>query len=284
VYDLESRIYELVRDARNDPRTTGELISRALSEQDEDVRWEIVALLHRRGTRVELDAAVELCRSQCDVERILGADLLGQLGVPTRTFPDEAIEVLLALIQREEDEGVLQSVCVALGFTPDARAIPELTRLASHPCEDVRHDVAYALGGIGDRIAIGTFIKLTTDSCASVRDWALFALGRQIDDDTPEIREALFQGLSDPDGDARGEAMYGLARRGDNRVIESLIAELNYESKGDCYSYALEALDVVADPRLLPTLHRLKASSQPGEDGFDHAISRCSESSENQVR
>ena len=86
--DLTSRI----REAQDDPRTVGELVSLALSEQDENAAWDVVGILHFRGTQEVFDAARLLCRSCCAAEQTLGANILGQLGVPVRSFPDESVE------------------------------------------------------------------------------------------------------------------------------------------------------------------------------------------------
>ena len=219
--DLASRI----REAQDDPRTVGELVSLALSEQDENAAWDVVGILHFRGTQEVFDAARSLCRSRCAAEQTLGANILGQLGVPVRSFPDESVDILLTLIQPDRDADVLNAVCIALGHIHEPRSAPAICTLASHSSMGVRYAVAYALGGFTDELTIETLISLTRDPEESVRDWAMFALGSQCDVDTPEIRDALFQGTTDRDEVVRGEALVGLARRHDDRAIEPLIRE-----------------------------------------------------------
>src|SRR5688500_8409365 len=70
--------------ARNDPRLTASLIRFALTEEDEDKVWEVISLLQFRGNREVLEAARKLCESNHANERRLGADILGQLGIPNR--------------------------------------------------------------------------------------------------------------------------------------------------------------------------------------------------------
>jgi hypothetical protein len=53
---------------------------------------------------------------------------------------------------------------------------------------------------------------------AKVRGWATFCLGSELDADGPAVREALLRRVDDPEGDAAGEALVGLARRGDPRA------------------------------------------------------------------
>ena len=80
-----------MRRDHHDPRGTRELIALALSLDHEDhARWQAVEALHYRGTREVLEAAQELCGSRQADERELGADILGQLGVPERSHAAEA--------------------------------------------------------------------------------------------------------------------------------------------------------------------------------------------------
>lgn len=272
----KTEVEEMVREAVNDPRSTHELISLALSELDEDAAWEPVTILHRRGTREIFDAARWLVLSSCAVERTLGANILGQLGVPNRSFSRESVELLLELFQSESDESVLEATCVALGHIHDPLAIPALARLSSHPSENVRFSVVHGLMGHSDGLAIATLIELSADTDEVVRDWATFGLGSQVDDDTPAIREALFRRTTDSDSVVRGEALVGLARRHDERVVQPLIRELTREEQTDRWDLPIEAAEELADQRLLPTLLRLKQDVGDGDDRFDLAIERCS--------
>ena len=70
------------------------------------------------------------------------------------------------------------------------------------------------------------------DADADVRDWATFGLGVLGDQDTPEVREALFNRLNDQDVDVREEALVGLAKRRDTRILPDLISALEQSSIG----------------------------------------------------
>ena len=65
------------------------------------------------------------------------------------------------------------------------------------------------------------------------------------------MRAALIARLDDTVDDARLEAMVGLARRGDRRVIPYIRRELQAES---VYSLAIEAADLVRDASLVGDL------------------------------
>lgn len=278
--DFAQRRVERTRQAREDPRSTQDIISTALAEMDEHKRWDLVVLLHHRATSDVLEAGRSLCESECPDERILGADILGQLGVPDRVFPDECLGALLPLLEREDDWDVFSSVCSALGQLHDPRAIPDLAAMKAHPSENVRFAVTLALGGYEDDLAVRTLIELTEDVDADVRDWATFGLGSRIDLDTPAIREALFRRLTDSDNTTRSEAMVGLARRKDQRVVAALLEQLAPERMAllkERPDLPIEAAEEVADPRLLPALLRLRAAGWEDNGYLDQVIDRCRE-------
>ncbi len=244
----------------NDSRSIEELVKLALTEQDEDAAWEAVTLLHHKGSRGVLESAKRLCASESADERQLGANILGQLGIPDRTFPDECFETLAAMLAKETDPNVLECIGVAFGHLKDPRAIALLLPLKSHSNSDVRFGVVLGLTGHDHPDAIEALIELSRDSEELVREWATFALGTMIPADTPEIREALFDRTSDLHDETRGEGLVGLALRKDERVIELLISEL---TSGNAGRLTLEAAEAISDPRLFPALMELKSNCAP---------------------
>jgi HEAT repeat protein len=274
--DFFAGLKELTEEARRSPPSTWDLINRALTEPDEEEAWDAVVTLHFRATREVFEEARALCRSECPQERSLGADILGQLGVPVRAFPDESVALLAEMSRRETDSEVVGSVCTALGHLHHPGAIEPLLRWKRHPEAEIRFRVAMALGGHEELPAINGLIELSTDSDEDVRDWATFGLGTQIDLDTPQIREALCARLDDHDAVTRAEAFVGLARRKDERVIPPLIAALRperldeYEPRQDL---VLEAAEEIADPRLLPAL--LAMRGHPDSERIEEIIQRC---------
>lgn len=258
--------------AREDPRSTIELISAALSETDEHAVWSPIGILKWRGTREIFEAARGLCDSECPCERDLGATILGELGLPTRAFPDESVAILNRMLDSEEDEEVLGAIAFAMGHLRHEGAVASLVKRKNHPSADVRYAVVFGLLTHETDPAITALIELSTDEDDDVRDWAAFGLGSQIDTDTPAIREALIQRLADPHDDTRAEALVGLARRHDERVVEPLIEELAGEWVG---RMAVEAAQELGDVRLLPGLLELREWWDVDVKLLDDAISRC---------
>lgn len=240
--------------SKSNDKTTEELIKLALTEKDEDAAWDAVVILQVRGNWEVFVTAQQLCKSNNSKEKNLGIDILGQLGTPERTFPDESLEILLQLLEGEKDSTILSAIGIALGHIHDSRAIKPLVKLKNHPCADVRYGVTFGISGYEDTEAIQTLIELSSDEDTDVRNWATFGLGSQINTNTVAIREALFKRLEDEDHEIRGEALVGLATRGDERVIEPLIKELSSDSVG---ILAVEAAKEIGDARLSSVLRQL---------------------------
>ncbi len=242
-----------------DTRTTDELIKLAFEEwklDDEDYRriWpNAIAILHFRGNREVFEAARALCKSSVDDERAVGAAILGQLGVPERTFPDECREILLGLLESEKSPDVLEAALIALGHFHNEKTVKRVVKFKNHPDAIVRYGLTFALLGFEDDLAIATLIELSEDEDEDVRDWATFGIGSMIERDTPEIREVLFRRLNDPHEDVQFEAMAGLAIRKDRRVLDRIVDEISEWKDISALCEGLQAMkdDYKGDPKKL---------------------------------
>ena len=261
-----------VHPGKDDTRSVGELITCALGDPEYDRDgWDAVVALHWRGTEEVLERATMLTRSFCAAERRVGADILGQLGMPC-TFPTHCVSILLKMLRCESDANVTYAILIALGHLGEPEAIKPASRLCRHPHARVRYGVVHALTGYDDPTAIRALIELSKDEDDLVRDWATFALGQQIDTDSPALREALVERLSDSDFDARGEALIGLARRGDRRVIPALVVELE---SGRVGTLAVESARMFADPQFFSALIALKEWWDVDVELLNDAIQAC---------
>lgn len=213
---------------RNDPRSIPELIEAQLACDKEDVESlhpNPIAVLHAMGTREVLDAALARSVSPEPAQRALAARILGELGRPRRTFPEECCDTLLALLQ-DADLDVRIAAVFALGHLGNRRADPALLDLRADPSDDIRHGVAFALNGATSAQAVAGLLELMEDANPLARDWATTAIGAMTAADSPSIREALLARAEDLDPFVRVEALHGLARRRDSRAIPFLIKEL----------------------------------------------------------
>jgi HEAT repeat protein len=255
----------------DDARSVDELIHAALCEPEEPA-WDAVCALHFRGTQEVFDRATLLCRSECPHERCLGADILGQLGVPARTYPEASTNLLLSMLEQETNADVLQAILMALYHLGDDRAILVGPRFASHPDPDVRHAVVMVISGHDDKTSIDLLIRMTKDAHPLVRDWATWGLGTLTEVDSPEIRMALADRMDDDDEETRLEALMGLARRRDQRVIPTLKEEMAQESVAHL---AIEAVAAIRAPELYPHLIALRDRLQSTPGVLEEAIAAC---------
>jgi HEAT repeat protein len=233
---------------------------RAGAAGDEDRRWDLISHLHIHGGQQALEIAARMSDHPEPTRRELAADVLSQLGAaPGRAaaagpFRDDALALLLTMVQDEPDPDVLYSITVGFGHIGDERSLAPLISLRAHPDAKVRYGVAFALLHRPEPAAIDTLITLSADKDAHVRDWATFGLARQTDEDFPRLRDALANRLNDDDLETRVEAAHGLARRGDERATQPLLDLLESPSESSdpgLISEALYALaTTTADPRL----------------------------------
>jgi HEAT repeat protein len=198
-----------------------------LQDDDSDRPCPATVELQDRGTREVLDAALTLCGSLDARWRSVAACILGQLGRPERTFPEECCDALIALL-RDSEEDVLITALYGLGHLGNRRCDPHVLRFESHPEPAIRKGVAFSLAGTTLPEAVPVLLRLMDDPYVEARDWATTTLGAATLFDTPEIRAALLKrATQDDDAMTRGEALHGLARRGDRRAMPLLIAELS---------------------------------------------------------
>ncbi|MFO0902226.1 MAG: HEAT repeat domain-containing protein [Pirellulales bacterium] len=256
---------------QSERQSVPDLVHAALTEP-EDVAWNAVCLLHRRGTRDVFEAAHRLCRSHTAQERRIGADILGQLGIDQRSFPRESINMLVHMLACEPDKEVMQSILVALSHHDAPGCVSVVAPFADHADPWVRHATVLALMGYDDPRAIERLIYLSHDRDAAVRDWATFALGTQLSVDTPDIRRALLDRLHDTDGDTRSEALLGLARRGERLIVPTLIHELSHQHAS---SVLLEACEMLHAPELAAPLIAMRGARTIDAVLLERAIAAC---------
>ncbi|NOK33736.1 hypothetical protein HMI49_11055 [Corallococcus exercitus] len=254
-------------------RSVPELIALALQGDEEDeLAWEAIRALHERGGNEVFEAAVRLLHSASSRERGRGADILAQLGGRERSleFVTKCADEVLSALATEQDAAALNAMGTGLGHLRDARAISALQPFKDHPNADVRMGVVMGLMPHRDPVAIQTLIHLSRDSDEDVRNWATFSLGSQAEEvNTPELRDALFDRLTESTAELRGEALVGLALRKDLRVLEPLRRELEGST---VIVLAVEAARALEDVSLLPLLLALRDRSGEADGYFRNVL------------
>lgn len=226
-----------------------------------DSYWGCIRELHIRGNDVIFEEAGNYCHSKQITERTMGADVLAQLGSPDRPYSEKALGILLTCLSHETNYTVLNSLLVAIGHQNNSHRVKDvelISSFANHLSEEVRLGVTSALARREDKTSIATLIRLTNDESVMVRDWATFSIGSMIDADTPAIRNALADRLSDSDSDTRCEALMGLAIRKDKRVLLPLRKEL---MKSTVYELVIDAAEEYGDKSLDSLLERFSVNS-----------------------
>jgi HEAT repeat protein len=109
-----------------------------------------------------------------------------------------------------------------LGIRAQFQSLPSI-RIIHHSDAEVRFAIAFALGKFTDNAtAVDVLVDLTRDEDEDVRDWATFGIGALGKSDSPAVRDALILRLDDSFEDVRQEAIVGLARLKDERVLPAL--------------------------------------------------------------
>jgi hypothetical protein len=251
-----------------DARSTQRLVELYLASPESDEGHQALVIIHFRGGAEEFAHGVRLARCATEEERIAGANILAQLGWGDRTHLEDSVSILLELLQ-DASEDVLSAAAIALGHRNHPRAIRPLVELSEHSNPDVRYGVVHGLCRHDDLSAVDALTRLSSDPDRDVRNWATFGLAQLTDLDSPKIRDALLARADDDDSEIRGEALLGLARRGDARALPLVRRELSGEFHGD---WAVEAAELLADPGLYPLLEDLQRLWVPGSLTADFRI------------
>jgi HEAT repeat protein len=216
-----------------------ELFAKTLvGEYQDDAPWHAVHELRRIGSREVFDKAAEWCLSREPLARARGIDVLAQIGKTvdhnSNSFRGESFSVVASALRNEREIQPLDSGIAALGHLENPTGIPLIISYRSHPDCNVRFSVACALGSFpNDSRSAECLLLLMQDEDEQVRDWATFGLGVLGDLDSVEIRDALFDRLSDSSEEVRQEAMAGLGKRRDQRVLPVLIDALEHPPVAD---------------------------------------------------
>ena len=262
--------------AHRDKRSTAEIVKELLQMRRQNEYGAALNVLHARGSKSEFEAGAMLCKGASAKERILGADILAQLGWSDNSFLRESVNILIPLLA-DKNPSVACAAGIALGHRHDPRAIEPALTLSHDKNTDARFGAVWALSGHNDPKALAGLIPLSRDPDPDVRNWATFGLAQLTELDTQELRDALLARLEDENPEIRGEALIGLAIRGDTRMIPALEKELARDFEG---LWAIDAARHLALPRLSPLLLDLKKRLAPqdlsafGED-LDQAIAAC---------
>ncbi len=210
--------------------TDEKLFSRLINNKSDRTYWDNIRELRSRCNEYVFKKSYELAQSNLTKEKIIGIDILAQLGSGKRPFQKETLKLYFELLKSEENSEVLMSILYGIGHnnykTLTKSQIEVLAVFKNHKDKFIRQGLVSALSGVDNPIAIDTQIFLMNDKIASIRDWATFSIGTQIYRNNKKIRNALWERVDDNHQDTKLEAIVGLAKRKDNRVKKIIKREL----------------------------------------------------------
>jgi len=253
-------------------RPTRECVRIALRHWDQHRCWQAILEMQMRGSEETLALVRRLAGSANWRRRTLGMYVASQLRQRRGNGEGRGIEfgvhetqrLLVAGLKDNHDE-VVRAAISGLGHRPLPDALERLVALDARSNAPFQLNLASTLGYYDSPSASEVLLRLANDSDDLVRDWATFSLGTMHSADSQPIRDQLWKNLHDVHEDVRGEALIGLANRGDPRAVAHLIAHLSVDSP----VYELEAAQALADPALWDTLSGLADALTPF-DGDGH--------------
>ncbi len=242
---------------------TEKLFERLLNNKSDKTHWDNVREIRSRGTKEVFDKSAILLQSNNAKERLIGAEILSQLGLRPRPFIKETLDLFFKTLKTETDNLVISTIFYGIGHNQEhlkKEDIDFICTFKNNKDSEIKGGLVFALWGINRKIAIDTLIGFTEDKNNSVRDWATSGIGSQTTKDNPAIREALWNRVNDKHRATRYEAILGLAIRKDERIKEIVKRELkNIDNHG---SLLLEAIEELNNKEFIGILQQKLISNQ----------------------
>lgn len=248
--------------------TSKSLIGMALQRWDSTSSWDAIFALRFRPEEETVRHCQRLFASRNWRKRSLAVNVICQLQFPDHReyAQDIARELIQAALDDPQSE-VVAAAAFATGHRECPKCLSRLIELASDPDCELRFAATFGLGNNQDVKAIPTMLALAKDADDDVRNWAMFGLGSLWDLDTPEVREALWLGYSDHVDEIRGEALVGLAKRRDKRVLELLPSALEAN-----LNWNVELVEMLSEPEYQPELQKLADRSSAASADYRESL------------
>ncbi|WP_299887152.1 hypothetical protein [uncultured Lacinutrix sp.] len=231
------------------------IFNRLLNNKTQKTYWDNISELRRRPNQSVFDEAYKLAKSNIDKQKIIGLHILQQLGFEPRYNKKQTVELHFKLLEKTQSDNVLKSIFHGIGHNNDElndKQVSKLVEFQNVKNIDVKHALISALSGIEHSKAINVLIIFMKDKVSSIRNWATFGIGSLIESDNKEIRNALWNRVTDNHFETKSEAIVGLANRKDKQIKNIIISELK---KGDYGTLLFEAILTIKDKDFLPLLN-----------------------------
>ncbi|MBL4706681.1 MAG: hypothetical protein JKY54_19280 [Flavobacteriales bacterium] len=244
------------------------IFARLLNNKTKKTYWDNISELRRRPDQSVFKKAHDLAKSNIDSHKIIGLDVLQQLGFAPRFNKNQTVQLHFELLAEPQSNKVFRSIFYGIGHNNDdlsKNQVSKLTEFKTLKDLDVKHALISAISGIENSNAINLLIEFTEHQTSSIRNWATFGIGTLIELDNREIRDALWKRVDDADFETKSEAIVGLANRKDMKVKEIIISELKNGNYGTLLFGAILTLD---DKDFLPLLNEILKNAKISENNF----------------
>lgn len=232
------------------------IFERLITNKSRKTYWNNISELRSRPNKEVFQKAFTLLNSKSKKEKLIGIDVLAQLGFNPRPFKKETLKRYFELLEEESENEILMSLLYGIGHNNEeltAKQITKLIQLKNHNNVDVRQGLVSALLGIEDKKAINTLIELTKDNVSSIRNWATFGIGSQVEISNQKIKTALWNRVNDKHQETKLEAIVGLSNRGEKEVKKIILRELK---EGEYGTLLFDAIETLNDKEFLPQLEK----------------------------
>jgi HEAT repeat protein len=234
--------------------TSKKVFDRLLNNKSQKTYWNNILELRKRAPKDVYNQAYILAKSESDKKKIIGIDVLAQLGFDPRIGQNKTVELYFELLENRQSDNVLFAIFFGISHNNENLTKSQVLKLIEFKHSennDVRYSLVSAISGIDNPKAIETLIELSEDKLSSIRNWATFGIGTLSEENNDRIINALWNRVKDKHQITKLEAIVGLANRNDVKVKEEIIKELK---NGEYGTLLFDAIETLKDKDFIPYL------------------------------
>jgi len=234
--------------------TSEKIFDHLINNKSQKTYWNNISELRKRANEEVYDQAYKLAKSEIDKNKIIGINVLAQLGFAPRIRQQKTVELYFEILENGQNDDVLFSLLFGIGHNNEnltEKQILKLIEFKSSKNKDVRYSLVSALSSIENPNAIETLIELSEDKFSSIRNVATFGIGTLSKGNNDQVLRALWKRTKDQNQDTKLEAIVGLANRKVIEVKKIIIEELK---NGEYGNLLFEAIEILKDKDFIPYL------------------------------
>ena len=99
--------------------TSEKIFNRLLNNKTQKTYWDNISELRKRPNQDVFKKAYELAKSSIDREKVIGLDILQQLGFDPRFNKSQTVDLHFELLEKNQTEKVLESIFHGIGHNND---------------------------------------------------------------------------------------------------------------------------------------------------------------------